>query len=69
MGDNEPYSGRLHAFSVEHHAGAAGLPRIGIEVRQDLVETADGVAHWLDLLAESLEATLAVDSLAGARPD
>jgi len=43
-GDNEPYSGRApQDFTVDHHAEAAGLPHVGIEVRQDLIDDVAGV--------------------------
>ncbi len=43
IGDNEPYSGRHpHDFTVDFHAEPAGLPHVGIEVRQDLVSDDEG---------------------------
>jgi hypothetical protein len=45
VGDNEPYSGRApQDFTVDNHAEAAGLPHVGIEVRQDLIDDDEGVA-------------------------
>jgi predicted N-formylglutamate amidohydrolase len=44
VGDNEPYSGRApQDFTVDNHAEAAGLPHVGIEVRQDLIDNDEGV--------------------------
>ena len=55
VGDNEPYSGRHPAdFTVDHHAEAEGLPHVSIEVRQDLITTDEGVAHWAEVLADVL---------------
>lgn len=55
VGDNEPYSGKHpHDFTVDHHAEAEGLAHVSVEIRQDLVETPDGVAYWGDLLSEAL---------------
>lgn len=55
VGDNEPYSGKdPHDFTIDHHGEAEGLPHVSIEIRQDLVETADGVRQWAGLLAEAL---------------
>lgn len=52
VGDNEPYSGRdPHDFTIDHHGEAQGLPHVSIEIRQDLIETDEGVRHWGDLLA------------------
>ena len=43
-GDNEPYSGRApQDFTIDHHAEEIGLPHVGIEVRQDLIDDIAGV--------------------------
>ena len=43
-GDNEPYSGRApQDFTIDHHAESIGLPHVGIEVRQDLVDDLAGI--------------------------
>lgn len=55
VGDNKPYSGLAFAgYTIETHAMASGLPNVMIEVRQDLVDTADGVARWVDILHRAL---------------
>ena len=55
VGDNEPYSGKHpHDFTVDHHAEAEGLAHVSVEIRQDLIDTPEGVAHWGDLLSEAL---------------
>ncbi|MBT8046808.1 MAG: hypothetical protein HKN57_13845 [Xanthomonadales bacterium] len=59
IGDNEPYSGRHpHDFTIDHHAEAAGLPHVGIEVRQDLVTDTAGARKWAGILAEGLRGIL-----------
>jgi predicted N-formylglutamate amidohydrolase len=64
IGDNEPYSGRHpNDFTIDHHAEPAGLPHMGIEVRQDLVNDADGARKWAGILADGLEEILADDDL------
>jgi predicted N-formylglutamate amidohydrolase len=63
VGDNEPYSGRLVAYTMDHHAAAAGLPHCALEVRQDLVETRAGIARWADLLGGILAPILASPGL------
>jgi predicted N-formylglutamate amidohydrolase len=64
IGDNEPYSGRHpNDFTIDHHAEPAGLPHMGIEVRQDLVSDRDGAREWAGILAESLEDILADEGL------
>jgi predicted N-formylglutamate amidohydrolase len=63
-GDNEPYSGRhSHDYTIDHHAEPAGLPHVGIEVRQDLVGEADGARKWAGILAGALQETLADENL------
>ena len=59
VGDNEPYSGRSLAYTTERHAAAAGLPHVGLEIRQDLIGDDAGVARWVDILAEILAPILA----------
>lgn len=59
VGDNEPYSGRHpHDFTIDHHAEPAGLPHVGIEVRQDLVCEEAGARKWAGVLAEGLRGIL-----------
>lgn len=54
IGDNQPYSGLSLAYSIDLHAGAAGLPHCAIEIRQDQIDHAQGVLGWTDLLGEAL---------------
>ena len=55
VGDNQPYSGRHPGdYTVDHHAEAAGLPNVCIEVRQDQLESPAGVERWVRLLARVL---------------
>lgn len=63
-GDNEPYSGRdPHDYTIDHHGEANRIPHVSIEVRQDLIDTPEGAAHWAGLLGDALETTLADDGL------
>jgi len=50
-GDNEPYSGRLLNATLNRHAEGHGIPSIAIEIRNDLIRDAAGVARWTDVLA------------------
>jgi predicted N-formylglutamate amidohydrolase len=60
IGDNEPYSGKhLADYTVDHHAEAAGLPHVSIEIRQDLVNTEEGAERWAIILADALHDILA----------
>jgi predicted N-formylglutamate amidohydrolase len=55
VGDNEPYSGRDPSdYTVSRHAGARGRPHVCLEIRQDLLADARGVAEWADRLARVL---------------
>mgnify|MGYP001827532883 FL=1 len=64
IGDNEPYSGRHpHDFTIDHHAEPAGLPHVGIEVRQDLVRDREGARRWAGILAGALAEILDDESL------
>lgn len=64
IGDNEPYSGRHpHDFTIDYHAEPGGLPHIGFEVRQDLVNDRDGARKWAGILAGALRGVLADEKL------
>ena len=44
VGDNEPYSGKSpQDFTIDHHAESIGLPHVGVEIRQDLIDDDEGV--------------------------
>ncbi len=51
VGDNLPYSGRDLNYTMNRHAEAHGRNYLGIELRQDLVQTPAAHAHWAALLA------------------
>jgi predicted N-formylglutamate amidohydrolase len=63
VGDNQPYSGQLVAYSLNRHGGGKGLPHCAVEIRQDLV--ADNVAaeRWTAILEPALRAILASPGL------
>ncbi|MBB4264975.1 N-formylglutamate amidohydrolase [Roseospira visakhapatnamensis] len=63
VGDNEPYSGWVVGYTVGAHGGSAGLPRVAIEIRQDLIASDTGAADWADRLATALEPILADPAL------
>lgn len=63
VGDNQPYSGKDVAYTLDLHAGAAGLPNVAVEIRQDLIETAEGVERWASILADAFRDILAIDNL------
>ena len=55
-GDNEPYSGRApQDFTIDHHAEEVGLPHVGIEVRQDLIDDKPGVDEVAPVMHRIIE--------------
>jgi predicted N-formylglutamate amidohydrolase len=55
VGDNEPYSGKHPSdYTIDHHAEAAGLPHVCIEVRQDQLESPWGIERWVRLLSRMI---------------
>ncbi len=68
VGDNEPYSGaHPNDFTIDHHAERNGFPCVGIEVRQDLVDTPEGALHWAGVLARAFEPVMADPDLYALR--
>jgi predicted N-formylglutamate amidohydrolase len=57
-GDNEPYDGALRGDTMFDHGTLPGLPHILIEIRQDLIADAAGVAQWTAHLAPLLKEAL-----------
>lgn len=56
VGDNEPYSGKApQDFTIDHHAEEVGLPHIGIEIRQDLIDDKAGVAEVARVMHKIIE--------------
>jgi predicted N-formylglutamate amidohydrolase len=56
IGDNEPYDGALKGDTLYRHCMVAGIPHALLEVRQDLIGDADGIAAWADRLGAIFEA-------------
>ncbi len=50
-GDNLPYSGQVLNATMNRHGEANGIAYLGLEVRQDLIGDAGGVAKWATVLA------------------
>ena len=59
VGDNEPYSGKApQDYTIDHHGEAGGLPHVGIEIRQDLIDGGEGVAAMAEVLVRTLSSAL-----------
>ncbi len=63
VGDNEPYTGRLKGDTMYRHGSMKGLAHALVEVRQDLIADAPGVAEWSGRLGDALEALAGGDGL------
>jgi len=63
VGDNEPYSGRTKAYTLQRHAHATGLPHAAIEVRQDLTGDTTAAAQWATILADALQPILMAENV------
>jgi predicted N-formylglutamate amidohydrolase len=63
IGDNEPYSGHLPGDAIDRHALAQGRANVLIELRQDLIATAEDQAAWAQRLAPILAEVLTESGL------
>ncbi len=57
-GDQLPYSGKTLNATMNRHGEATGIPYLGLEVRQDLIGDAAGVALWAARLRPIVAACL-----------
>ena len=57
VGDNEPYSGKApQDYTIDHHAEGNGLPHVGIEIRQDLIDNEAGVKEIAEIFVRIIRA-------------
>jgi predicted N-formylglutamate amidohydrolase len=56
VGDNQPYAMDGIDYTVPRHAYAARRPYVELEIRQDLLASAEGCRAWAALLADILPA-------------
>lgn len=52
VGDQLPYSGKFLNATMNRHAETNDIPYVGVEIRQDLVETSAGQERFAAILAE-----------------
>lgn len=50
VGDQQPYSGRQLNYTMNRHAEAEGRPYLGVEIRQDEIDSSEGQARWAERL-------------------
>jgi predicted N-formylglutamate amidohydrolase len=55
VGDQLPYSGKILNATMNRHGEGTGTPYLGVEVRQDLIDSAAGVAKWKGVLLPVIE--------------
>jgi predicted N-formylglutamate amidohydrolase len=61
IGENEPYAvSDATDYTVPVHAERRGLPHVEIEIRQDLIDGAEGQRLWAERLARLLPAAYAL---------
>ena len=63
VGDNEPYDGALKGDTMNRHCMENGIAHALLEVRQDLIADAGGVALWAGRIAPILAALNADDDM------
>lgn len=63
VGDNQPYHGRLENDCMHRHGTSRGLAHVLIEVRNDLLASAEGVHQWCDRIGGILEEAIADSSV------
>ncbi len=63
VGDNEPYSGREKAYTIDRHADAQGLANCAVEIRQDHLETSQGTDHLAEILGYALKDILTMETV------
>lgn len=63
VGDNEPYDGALKNDTMYRHCTVRGLAHTLIEIRQDLIASADTAHQWARLLAPMMRTVLANPAL------
>ncbi|HJM91181.1 MAG: N-formylglutamate amidohydrolase [Alphaproteobacteria bacterium] len=59
VGENEPYNGtNPPGYALHIHAADNNLPIAVFEIRQDLIDTAEGAERWAHILAQALTPAL-----------
>ncbi len=61
-GDQLPYSGRALNATMNRHGESTGTAYLGLEIRQDLIDTPEGIATWAARLRPIIDRCLDVVS-------
>ena len=64
IGDNQPYTGDLKGDCMDRHAIEPGRLNTLIEIRHDLIDTANGEARWASRLAPLLQRAISAVTVA-----
>ena len=59
VGENEPYDGKLAGDCMWQHGTRRGLAHTIVEVRQDLIRSAEGQRAWGERLAAAVQTVFA----------
>ncbi|MEM9014997.1 MAG: N-formylglutamate amidohydrolase [Pseudomonadota bacterium] len=54
IGDNEPYDARVFNYTIDRHIGPRDLRHLTFEVRQDLINSPDGVSTISNVLLRAI---------------
>ncbi|MBT5186673.1 MAG: N-formylglutamate amidohydrolase [Kordiimonadaceae bacterium] len=54
VGDNQPYTGLELNHTMNTHGTEHGFPHVNIEIRQNEIDTPQGINKWSDILHEEL---------------
>lgn len=63
IGNNEPYSGKVFAYTMDRHGHDRGFPNCAIELRQDLLQSEEDYDWWVQHLGEGLRRVLAIPGI------
>ena len=58
VGDNQPYSGKELAYTINKHGGARGLANCVIEINQGQLSDDGGIKNWISTMNEVLRILL-----------
>jgi len=63
VGDNEPYSGRHLAYSIDKHGAAAHIANCVVEINQNQVCDETGITRWSEILSQVMGEILPIEGV------